>query len=103
MNRIAAAIVRMKAQIEDRIARGLTTAEKVEETRKAFDMDIIEYAKFQELKTLAVSQGKLTLEEGQTVYNYLGEIPSTFNRQPVHVKYALTSLFKELLQQRLGV
>ncbi len=69
-------------------------------------MDLAEYAKFQNLKSLAVAQGLLTPEEAQSVYLCLGESVQTFNDQPVHVKSVLTSLFAELLtaqiQQRGG-
>jgi len=102
MNRVVAAIARMKAQIEERIAKGIVTAAKVEETRKALDMDFVEYAKLQELKSLAVASGKLSLDEGMTIYNYLGEAgPDKFNGQPVEVKAVLTQMLKELLVARL--
>src|SRR3954470_9061885 len=81
-NRITAAFARMEAQIADRIAKGLTTAEKVRDLHKTLDMDIGEHAKFQTLKTLAVARNLLTLEEGQTIYVCLGESLQTFNDQP---------------------
>ena len=105
-NRITAAFARMEAQIADRIAKGLTTAEKVRDLHQTLDMDLAEYVKFQEAKTLAVASGLLTLEEGQCVYACLGESVQTFNDQPVHVKSVLTSFFAELLtaqiRQRAG-
>ena len=73
----------------------------MEETRKALDMDVEEFCKFQDLKSLAVASGKLTLEEGQTVYGYLGNTPDVFNKQHVEVKAVLTGLFSELLQWRI--
>jgi len=102
MNRITAMIEKMKKQVEGRIAGGVVTAEKVAETHKALDMDIVEYCKFQEYKTLAVAEGTLTPEEGQVVYGLLGNTPEHFNGQPVHVKAVLTQLFKELLGRRLS-
>ena len=72
-NRVTAAFVRMEAQINDRIANGLTTKQKVADTGKVLNMDILEYVKFQEIKSLAVATGKLTLEEGQSIYACLGE------------------------------
>jgi hypothetical protein len=100
-NRITAGFARMKAQIADRIANGLTTAEKVRNVHKTLDMDLTEYVKFQTLKTLAVAQGLLTPEEGQSVYVCLGESVQTFNEQPIHVKSVLTSLFGELLTAQM--
>ena len=97
VNRITDAFARMKAQIADRIAKGLTTAEKVRDLHKALDMDLNEYVKFQILKTLAVAQGLLTADEGQSVYLCLGESVQTFNDQPIHIKSVLTSFFAELL------
>jgi hypothetical protein len=96
-NRITGAFARMEAQIADRIANGLTTAEKDRDLHKTLDMDIGEHAKFQTLKTLAVARNLLTLEEGQTVYVCLGESVTVFNDQPIHIKSVLTSFFQELL------
>lgn len=91
----------MQAQIENRIATGQTTAEKVEGCRKNLDLELDEFCKFQELKSLAVVEGKLTVEEGQQVYNLLGKQPGHFNAQPIAVKFALTNLYQELLNARI--
>ena len=99
-NRVQAAIVKMEKQIADRVASGITTLEKLKETSKKLDMDVGEYCSFQERKSLAFAEGKLTLDEANTVYGYLGNSPEHFNRQPVHVKYVLTSMFAELLTKR---
>ena len=98
MNRVTTGIAKMKAQIEQRIADKLVTAEKVEETRKNLDIQWDEYTTFQNVKSEAVMSGMLTAEEGQTIYNYLGEGgPDRFNKQPVEVKVVLTKLLSELL------
>lgn len=97
-NRIIAGIARMKAQIEGRIAAGITTAAKVEETRKALDLQWDEYVAFQNLKSIAAGD-RLTLDEATTIYHYLGNSgPERFNRQPVEVKAVLTQVLRELLQ-----
>jgi hypothetical protein len=100
MNRVTSAIARMKDQIAERINLGLTTAAKVKSLHKTLDMDVSEHARFQELKTLAVAEGKLTLEEGQSLYLLLGNSVSVFNKQPVEVKCVLTKIFEELLARR---
>lgn len=96
-DRIVTAIGKTKAQIQERIALGMTSEAMVKASGKTLDMDIEEHALFQTKKTLAVANGKLTLDEGQTVYRLLGNTVSVFNKQPVHVKIVLTTLFKELL------
>ncbi len=97
-NRVTAAISVMKAQIEGRIAMGLTTPERVAASAAGLDMEVEEHADFQTRKSLAVELGKLTLDEGMTVYVLLGNTVSVFNRQPAHVKSVLTGLFRELLE-----
>ncbi len=102
MNRITAGFARMEAQIADRIEKGLTTKAKVKATAKAMDMSIEEHARFQTLKSLAVANEKLTVDEGMTVYAYLGETVGHFNKQPVQVKCVLTGLFQELLKAEVA-
>jgi hypothetical protein len=62
-------------------------------------MDISEYVKFQELKSLFCANGLLSLEEAQTIYGYLGNSVEHFNSQNVIVKSVLTKLFAEMLQK----
>jgi hypothetical protein len=99
MNRITASVERMRKQIHDRISLGLMTHDRVEAARRKLDMDVEEYCLFQQKKTLAVADGTLTAEEGQTVFALLGTTVTYFNRQPVEVKSVLNNLFKELLQK----
>jgi len=97
MNRVAAAYQKMEEQIQKRIADGVTTEQAVAKTNESLNMSINEYCKFQEAKSLAVASGKLSADEGMTIYNSLGESVETFNGQPVHVKAVLTKIFSELL------
>ena len=99
MNRVQASITRMRKQIDGRIRDGLTTAAKVEDARRALDIDPADYARFQELKSLAFVNGLLTDEEAQFVYRLLGVVPATFNDQDVAIKSVLTQLFKELMER----
>jgi hypothetical protein len=101
-NRIINAIERMRKQIDSRVAQGLTTAEAVENARKSLDLDWSEFSTFQTHKSLAATNGKLTLEEAQTVYCYLGETPEHFNGQDAGVKTVLTQVFSELLGAAIG-
>ena len=100
-NRITDAFARMEAQIKDRIAKGLTTADKVTALHSTLDMTIEEHVKFQTLKTLAVARNLLTVDEAQAIYVCLGECVTVFNDQPIHVKSVLTSLFAELLTAQI--
>lgn len=101
MNRVTTAIERMKDQIQDRISQGLTTKEEVAQSRTALDMELSEFAKFQETKSIAMMEGKLNQQEAQTIYGLLGETVEHFNAQTVEVKYVLTKIFQELLEKKI--
>lgn len=102
-NRVSNSIRKMRVQIEERIESGKTTALLVEQTRKNLDIDCLDHAVYQELKSLALTHEKLTQSEAQTVYNLLGECHETFNKQPVEVKIVLTIILGELLEWKLTV
>jgi len=97
-NCITAAIARKQADLDAGLVAGKFTAEQVEATRKALDMEADEFVKFQELKSIACLQGKLTTDEGQTIYALLGNTPSVFNRRDAATKIVLTKIFEELLK-----
>jgi hypothetical protein len=101
-NRITAAIDKLKKVIPERIAAGQTTQEAVNVLCDSLDMGLEEYAKLQELKSLASTTGLLSVEEAMTVYGFLGESIETFNKQPVEVKSVLTQMFGELLEKQLA-
>ena len=96
-NRITLMIERQKAVIEDRLTTGLTTQAKVDACHKTLDMELDMYCDFQTRKSIACTDGTLTLDEAQTVYGFLGETPDHFNAQPVEVKVVLTQLYSKLL------
>ena len=100
MNRITSAIDKLNQAIPERIAKGLTTQEKVDALDKTLDMSWGEYVKFQELKS-AYAGSILTMEEAQTVYGYLGNTVEHFNKQSVAVKSVLTQLFMELIEKTI--
>lgn len=100
-NRIAAAIEVQELNIKNRLADGRTNQQNLDILHGELDAELLEYFKFQELKSLAVSEQILTLDEGMTVYAYLGESPETFNKQPLAVKVTLTELFRELMGRRV--
>lgn len=90
MNRVANSINHIKGLMVNKNQKTL------DELHKSLDMDFIEYVRFQELKSVYVGT-KLTLDEANTVYRYLGNSLETFNKQPLEVKVTLTQIFKELL------
>jgi hypothetical protein len=102
VNRIQAAIQKMADQIQERINLGMTTEARVEATRKSLDMGMEEFVRFQELKSLAVIENKMTLDEGQLLYSLLGETPEHFNKQGAATKAVLTQIFQELLSSRIA-
>ena len=93
MNRITNAVARMETQI----AGKNLPAETLAKSHKSLDMDLEEYCKFQEMKSVAFLESKLTLDEAQSVYAMLGNTPEQFNSQSLAVKAVLTKLFSELL------
>lgn len=101
MNRIVAVIARMEAIVAEKKAAGALTDEKIEASRKALDMDWEEYTIFQNLKSLASTDGTLTLDEANTVYSYLGETLDHFNNQSFPVKLVLNKLLAQLLDKKI--
>ena len=97
MNRVTVAIEKANARIQSRLAEGIITTERVSELDRSLDMEVSEFCRFQELKSLAMLEGRLTQDEAQSVYAMLGNTAEHFNRQPVAVKSVLTQIFGELL------
>lgn len=97
-NRITAGVARAKALIAQ---KGLPQSQ-LDTLHKTLDMGLDEYCLFQTHKSLASTNGILSLEEAQTVYMFLGESVDTFNNQPLEVKWVLSELFKELLAKRVA-
>lgn len=98
MNRIESGIARARARLDERLAAGDITENDVGTLHKQLDMELGEFVLFQERKSLAVAEGRLSVDEGTTVYNLLGNTPEHFNRQPVEVKVVLTEVFAKLLK-----
>ena len=101
MNRVTKAIGQTEEMIRNRLTSGEVTQERVDALHKSLDMEFEEYCKFQELKSAAMGT-KLTADEAQTIYMYLGNVPETFNKQSVAVKVVLTKIFAELLGGMVG-
>ena len=92
-NRILIGIDRARAAI----AKKNLSPEKTAELSKSMDMEFADYATFQTRKSAAVGT-KLTLDEAQTVYGFLGNTVEHFNKQPLAVKWVLTEVFASLLR-----
>jgi hypothetical protein len=101
MSTIAKAIAAQKVNIDSRLDSGLTTHDALTALDKQLDMCLEEYMRFQDLKSIAVLHEVLTLDDGNLVFDYLGNSPDRFNRQPLEVKVVLTNLFTELLQWKV--
>ena len=102
MNRIEMGIEKMKHNIENRLKNNLVTKVDLDKLHVTLDMDFEEYVKFQEVKSLAYAEGKLTLDEANTIYNLLGTRLCTYNSQPIAVKAVLNSVFMELMKSQMG-
>lgn len=101
MNRVTSMVDEQEVELTQRLRLGLVTQVDVDKVGVALELEAYEFAKFQEVKSLAVMEGTLSLEEGQVVYEYLGEQPSVFNKQSVAVKVVMTKLFEELLRMQI--
>jgi len=102
MNRVLNRINEAAAMVKAKLNAGTVTAAQVSETHCKLDMNIAEYCSFQEVKSLAQASGKLTFEEAQTVYSYLGNSVEHFNSQGIGVKVVLTQLFAQLLEWKMA-
>lgn len=102
MNRVSNMIASVEKAVKERLAAGLITAEKIESARVEMKLPMREYASFQQLKSLANTDGTLSLDEAMTVYHYLGSTPDTFDNQPFAVKHVLFKILGELAQKYHG-
>ena len=103
INRVSTMIRQYQESISQRLANGTVTQQKLDDLSRNLNMDVGEYCRFQQLKSLAFAGGKMMLEEAQTIYVYLGESVETFNVQPVAVKAVLTKVFEELLEMQISL
>jgi hypothetical protein len=97
-NRITRGIEAARTRIAERIKSGETTKAKVKALGKSLDMETNEYVLFQQLKSIASQDGRLTLDEAQCIYRLIGEGVGTYNRLPVAEKVVLTQVFQSLLR-----
>ena len=106
MNRVELAIQKQENRIEVVKAtakgEGKTADELLDKLDKDLNVDAGDYVMYQEMKSLAVADGKLTLEEGMTIYGILGNTPEHFNKQPLAKKVIVTKIISELLAARQG-
>ena len=97
MNRITAAIARAQDKVDAAIKAGKDLSKAEEAATLTFD----EHFRFQNLKTDSWLQGKLTQDEAQTLYGFLGNSPQYANDQPLAVRIILTQTFMELLAMKI--
>lgn len=94
-------VLQMIETVKEGIRQKHMTGEQKKKLSEQLNMELSEYVRFQELKSLAFAEGRLSLEEANIIYGFLGDIPTTFNSQPVEVKIALTVVFKNLLDDHI--
>lgn len=93
-NRVADAIAKTKIALEH------IPQEKYDEMGETMLFSTEEVMALQNQKSLAVAEGKLTVDEGNTVYSALGgemALPEHINEQPLEVRVVLTRLLAELM------
>ena len=77
------------------------SVDKLSEMSRKLDMDLMEYSRFQELKSIAGVSGELSLDAAQYVYNRIGNTVERFNKLPLEEKWVYTELFQKLLKGRI--
>ncbi len=101
-NRVLVAIEKTKQALAQRLKDGIITADQIAQMDKNATMELDMYVNFQELKSIAsTGNGPLTLEEGMTIYRFLGESLETYHSQPVEVRVVLLKMYHELLQLKI--
>ena len=101
VNRVSTMIREYEESIAKRLANGEVTQQQVQDLHKTLNLDLGEFCRFQELKSLAFAAGKTTLDEAQTIYMHLGNSVDAFNSRPLAVKVVLTRVFQELLEMQI--
>ena len=97
MNRVHVLIGHIETLMKTRIESGAVTESFFAERAKGLDLDLMEYVSLQEKKSLAVASGKLTLEEGQTIYALLDGGPEEFNQKGYAIKAAISVIHMKLM------
>lgn len=93
MNRIDVAIATTRAIIEAKEY----SPEKIEAMSRSLDIELEEYAHYQEAKALAQAAGRITHDEALTLYAALGRGPSSFNARHLAVKAAVIRSIAEIM------
>ena len=94
-------ILQMIEEVRANIRQKHMTGLQKKTLSNQLNMELREFARFQEIKSLAFAEGRLGLDDANLIYGFLGETPLTFNAQPVEVKVVLTIVFKYLLDEHL--
>ena len=96
--------------ILDRTIKGIETCGKssadLSALSRELNMDTMEHAKFQELKTIYSEQSmdsKASLSRGlgMLLYRTAGRSPNTFNRRSLAIKVVVTQVFKALMERHI--
>jgi hypothetical protein len=74
---------------------------KYTEFDRMLNMTHDEWVMFQEKKSLAQAEGRMTVENAMWVYEQLGGTVEIFNSRPAATKYVMTEIFKKLLEPRV--
>ena len=76
----------------------MTTQDMLDRLSTDLDLDLMDHKAYQDCKSRAHLLGKITTDEAQQMYIWLGELPETFNSQKLAVKVLVTKIIGELLQ-----
>jgi hypothetical protein len=101
-NKIQKLVQQVQKTLDEKLAEEMLTQEQIDKASLNLNINVLELCKFQELKSLAYTQGVLNLDEANYVYNLLGNSPTTFNSRTLAEKTIVTKLMQELLAPRVS-
>lgn len=108
-NRITRAVEAQQDMIDERLASGKVTPERLAELEETLALTGSDHFQYQQIQARAHVSQMLTLDEAQYVYAALnGEMPNSANGGwadgvTLAQKVVVTQLMTELLAQKLGV
>ena len=99
MNKITTTIEGAQSHLDATLDSGENTPEKLATLSETLNLTVEEHSHFQNLKSIAQMDERLTVDEAMTVYRLLGNTHTVFNKRTVAAKIVLMVLFRDLAKR----